>query len=226
VIGRFNGVDRRCLGGLRSISMVLKPELKKHDEGKGDLLAHNAPRKWQGLREMKGSRVQAGPPQAALFACGGWPLGLRSFYAFARAVEGGPGTKDGGATSVPYGLSGVFAGQRQRASPPQGVAIAFDTAGAPTFRHEAGSAATRPYEMSWPRSHLLKRDRIWPPCRRSISGARMDRPCASGTWVCRQGPDDVLGNQLANRAAKRAGWAVRILSVRIRARSVVSSSSE
>ncbi|MCP9826668.1 DNA polymerase, partial [Synechococcus sp. EJ6-Ellesmere] len=129
----------------------------------------------------------------------GHSLAFRSFYAFAKGGEGGLSTKEGIPTSVTYGFLKALL-ENVKGLTPQGVVIAFDTAG-PTFRHEA-DASYKAHRDEAPEQFFADLANL-----QEILAGAMDLPlCMAPGYEA----DDVLGT-LANRAAG-AGWRVRILS--------------
>ncbi|MCX5931454.1 MAG: DNA polymerase I, partial [Cyanobacteria bacterium] len=129
----------------------------------------------------------------------GHSLAFRSFYAFAKGGEGGLSTKEGVPTSVTYGFLKALL-ENVKGLTPQGVVIAFDTAG-PTFRHEA-DASYKAHRDEAPEQFFADLANL-----QEILAGAMDLPlCMAPGYEA----DDVLGT-LANRAAG-AGWRVRILS--------------
>ncbi|MDM7935850.1 MAG: DNA polymerase I [Cyanobium sp. CZS 48M] len=129
----------------------------------------------------------------------GHSLAFRSFYAFAKGGEGGLSTKEGVPTSVTYGFLKALL-ENVKGLTPQGVVIAFDTAG-PTFRHEA-DASYKAHRDEAPEQFFADLANL-----QEILAGAMDLPlCIAPGYEA----DDVLGT-LANRAAG-AGWRVRILS--------------
>jgi DNA polymerase I len=129
----------------------------------------------------------------------GHSLAFRSFYAFAKGGDGGLATKDGVPTSVTYGFLKALL-ENVKGLNPQGVVIAFDTAG-PTFRHDA-DATYKAHRDEAPEHFFSDLANL-----QQILTEAMDLPlCMAPGYEA----DDVLGT-LANRAAND-GWRVRILS--------------
>jgi DNA polymerase-1 len=129
----------------------------------------------------------------------GHSLAFRSFYAFAKGGDGGLATKEGVPTSVTYGFLKALL-ENVKGLSPQGVVIAFDTAG-PTFRHDA-DATYKAHRDEAPEHFFTDLANL-----QQILSEAMDLPlCMAPGYEA----DDVLGT-LANRAAN-GGWRVRILS--------------
>jgi len=129
----------------------------------------------------------------------GHSLAFRSFYAFAKGGDGGLATKEGVPTSVTYGFLKALL-ENVKGLTPQGVVIAFDTAG-PTFRHDA-DATYKAHRDEAPEHFFTDLANL-----QQILSEAMDLPlCMAPGYEA----DDVLGT-LANRAAN-GGWRVRILS--------------
>ncbi|MCT0213849.1 MULTISPECIES: DNA polymerase I [unclassified Synechococcus] len=145
------------------------------------------------------SSTASGGGQPLLLLVDGHSLAFRSFYAFAKGGEGGLATQAGVPTSVTYGFLKALL-ENVRGMTPQGVVIAFDTAG-PTFRHDA-DATYKAHRDEAPEHFFTDLANL-----QEILSEAMDLPlCMAPGYEA----DDVLGT-LANRAAD-AGWRVRILS--------------
>ncbi|MEA5422731.1 DNA polymerase I [Synechococcus sp. CCY9202] len=140
-----------------------------------------------------------GSKRPLLLLVDGHSLAFRSFYAFAKGGDGGLATKAGVPTSVTYGFLKALL-DNARGLSPQGVVIAFDTAG-PTFRHEADEAY-KAHRDEAPEHFFEDLANL-----QDILAGPLDLPiCMAPGFEA----DDVLGT-LANRGAD-AGWRVRILS--------------